>query len=230
MRDGNYLMPDYSNEANALFDKYHRIEIDPNISIAEKKKAMNEWWRKHFELLIRSKLNKKDIEEIVQSNKIKLRKGALEFFEFLYLHKIPLVIISSSGLGRDAIISYLQNKGVLYENITVISNSFIWDENGNAVEVNEPIIHCMNKDETLIQKFPVFNSLKNRKNVVLLGDSLGDVGMINGFDYNHLIKIGFLNEQVKEQLEQYKNNYDVVILNDSSMDYVNELLKSIIKV
>ncbi|MBU2415738.1 hypothetical protein KKH86_00740 [Patescibacteria group bacterium] len=69
--------------------------------------------------------------------------------------------------------------------------------------------------------------IKNRKNVLLLGDSFGDTEMINGFDYDNLIKIGFLNENVKENLEEYKKNYDVVILNDGSMEYVNDLLNEI---
>ncbi len=71
--------------------------------------------------------------------------------------------------------------------------------------------------------------LKDRKNVILLGDSLGDLEMIKGFDYVNLIRMGFLNYQDEENLEDYKKAYDVVILNDSSMDYVNGLLKKIIK-
>ena len=46
--------------------------------------------------------------------------------------------------------------------------------------------------------------------------------------YDNLLKIGFLNENVEENLEYYKKAYDIIILNDSSMDYVNDLLKEII--
>jgi ATP-dependent Clp protease adapter protein ClpS len=52
--------------------------------------------------------------------------------------------------------------------------------------------------------------------------------MIKGFDFENLIKIGFLNEKVKENLEEYKKVYDVLITNDSSMEFVNELLKEIL--
>jgi 5'-nucleotidase len=62
---------------------------------------------------------------------------------------------------------------------------------------------------------------------MLLGDGLGDIKMIEGFDYDNLIKIGFLNENVEENLEQYKRSYDVLILNDSSIGYVNGLLREI---
>jgi len=53
--------------------------------------------------------------------------------------------------------------------------------------------------------------------------------MIEGFDYDNLIKIGFLNENVEANLEYYKDNYDIIILNDSSLGYINRLLKEIIK-
>lgn len=229
LRDGSYLTPDYARKANELYAKYHPIEIDPKIPLEEKKKAMQEWWTTHFDLLIKSGLNKEDIKRVVESGKVKFRDGFSEFVDFLQTHNIPLVIMSSSGLGGDAISMYLEKEGKLYDEIHIISNSFEWNEKGNAVAVKEPIIHVMNKDETTIQNFPVFEVIKNRKNVLLLGDTLEDIEMVKGFNYDNLIKIGFLNEKVEENLEHYKLNYDVVILNDYSMDFVNQLLRELIK-
>ena len=227
LRDGNYLTPDYGSKAQALYDKYHRIEIDSTVPAAEKKKAMQEWWEIHFNLLIKSRLNKKDIERAVDAGKVKFRDGFGKFIDFLKTRNIPLVIISSSGLGADAIKMYLEKEGKLYENVYIISNSFEWNKEGYAVAVKKPIIHGMNKDETLIRDFPAFEAIKDRKNVLLLGDSLDDVGMVVGFDAENLIKIAFLNEKVEENLESYKKAFDAVILNDGSMEYVNSLLKSI---
>ena len=229
LRSGDYLTPDYAEKAHALFDKYHPIEIDPNIAVSEKKEAMQQWWQTHFELLIRSGLNKNDIEKAVDSGKIKFRGGAGEFFDSLHSNKIPLIVLSANGLGEDATSMFFEKNGGLSDNIHIISNSFEWDEKGDMVGFREPIIHTMNKDKTAIKNFPtIFQEVENRKNVLLLGDNLGDIGMIDGFDHENLIKIGFLNENVEQNLEQYKNNYDVVILNDSSMNYVNDLLKELI--
>ncbi|MBU2540060.1 hypothetical protein KJ786_02780 [Patescibacteria group bacterium] len=226
--DGNYMTPDYTKKAKELHDKYYQIEIDPKVSFEEKKKAMQEWWTTHFDLLIKSGLNKKDIEKIVESGKVKFRDGFSGFIDFLKNHNIPLLIISSSGVGGDAISMLLEKQGKLYENIYIISNSYEWDKNGKAIAVKQPIIHGMNKDETIINDSPFFSKIKDRKNVLLLGDSLSDIGMVKGFDYENLIKVGFLNERVEESLEAYKHTYDVVILNDSSMDYINKLLAEII--
>ena len=40
LRDENYLTPDYPQKAKELYAKYHPIEIDPKLSLKEKKKAM----------------------------------------------------------------------------------------------------------------------------------------------------------------------------------------------
>jgi len=83
LRDEKYLTPDYPEKANALFDKYHPIEIDPFIPLEEKKKFMKEWWKIHFELLINSKLSKKDVERAMGSSNIVLRAGIAEFLNQL---------------------------------------------------------------------------------------------------------------------------------------------------
>ena len=94
--------------------------------------------------------------------------------------------------------------------------------------VREPIIHTFNKDEALLQNTCFFPKVEKRKNIILIGDSLGDVNMAMGFAYNNIIRIGFLNDQVEENLENFKLAYDIVILGDGSFDYINELLAEII--
>ena len=136
--------------------------------------------------------------------------------------------MSSCGLGVETISMFLEMKEKLHDNVYIVSNSFQWDDRGNAIKVNEPIIHNMNKDELAIQNSDVFNQVKERKNVLLLGDSLGDIQMVEGFNYDNIIKIGFLNTDVENRLEQYKKHYDVVILNDSSMEFVNDLVREIV--
>jgi len=225
---GRYLSKDYVEKANALYEKYHPIEVNLKLSIKKKKKAMEEWWRAHFELLVKSGFNKKILEKVAESPRIKFREGALEFFNFLYTRKIPLIIMSSSGLGGEVISMAFKRAGKLYSNIYIISNSFIWDKRGNAIRIKEPIIHALNKDETVLKDFSFYPIIKDRKNVLLLGDNIEDIGMIEGFKYDNLIKIGFLNEKIQENLEEYKKAYDILILNDFSIDYVNLLLKEIL--
>ncbi|MEK6945333.1 MAG: hypothetical protein AABW63_00910 [Nanoarchaeota archaeon] len=227
LRTRGYISEDYSAKANALSDKYHPTEIDPNIPFEEKRKVMHEWWSKHFQLLIESGLNKSHLEKIIESGRIQFREGAGEFLDFLDEKGIPLVILSSAGLGGDSIEMFLEKQGKLYGNITIVSNSFVWGEDGKAIGIREPIIHVFNKDEASLRHYRNFHRVRDRKNVLLLGDSLGDVEMIKGFDYDNLIKIGFLNDEIDKNLDFYKKAFDILVLNDGKMDYVNNLLKKI---
>lgn len=227
LRNENYLSEEYSKKATELADYYHSIEIDAKIPLDEKKKYMQEWWEEHFKLLIDSGLNKKNLERVINEGKVEFREGTEEFLDLLHEKKIPLIIFSSSGIG-NLIPMYLERHKKLYDNIHIITNLYKWDKEGKAIEVNKPVIHVLNKDETSIKRFPkIYKEVKDRKNVLLLGDSLGDLGMIKGFDYENLLKVGFLNEKVEEILGEYKKNFDVVITNDSDMDYVNEMIKKL---
>lgn len=226
IREGKFLTEDYPKKAHDLFDIYHPIEIDTKISIKEKNKKMYEWWKRHFDLIIESGMNKKIINDIVKKMKMQFREGAFEILDFLNKNNIPLIIISA-GPG-DIIEEYLKYENKLFPNINLIANMFIWNKEGKAIGVKEPIIHSMNKHEIEIKNLSIYNELLKRKNIILLGDNLEDTGMTEGFPYKNLIKIGFLNENVEENLEKFKKNYDVIILNDSDMNYVNELLKRII--
>lgn len=226
LRDGNHLSEDYAKNAHKLFNKYHPIEIDPEISLKDKKKMMKEWWEEHYKLLIKSGLSKSDLKDIVKNGNIKFRRGVLEFIDFLNKKNIPLIIFSSSGCG-EAVQMFFQKVGRDYSNIYYLTNKFKWRD-GKAVSIKNPIIHVMNKDETSIKKFSrVFKSIKSKKNVILLGDSIGDVGMIKGFNYNNLIKIGFLNLDYNKFQKDYKKSFDIILEGDGDFNYVNSLIKDL---
>lgn len=225
-RNGGYLTADYAPRAFALYDTYHPIEIDPNIPRAEKTVKMDEWWNKHFDLLVECGLTKSVIEEVAAKKTLQFRDGALKFLDFLFEQKIPLVIMSAAP--GDLIVKYLEQEGRLYENIDIISNLFLFDESGKVTGVKKPIIHTLNKYEVVVKEFPIFETVKDRKNVLLLGDGLDDVGMIDGFEYDNLLKVGFLNENVEENMEAFRKLYDVIILGDPGMDFVDSFVREIV--
>lgn len=219
LRNSDYISKDYAEKAHALADKYRPIEKNPDIPFEEKKKAMNEWWTEHFKLLIKSGLNKVHLEKIIQDERFQFRRGVSEFLDILHEYKIPLVIISSSGLG-EIIPLMLKKEKKLYSNISIITNSFEWNKKGYAVKIKKPIITIANKDEAIVKDYLFYNKIKNRKNVILIGDSEGDIEMITGFDYDNLIKIGFLKEKSRK--------YDVVLKENDSFDYINQLIREIL--
>lgn len=228
LRDENYLTLDYPEKAKALYNKYHAIEIDSKINLDEKKKYMEEWWNLHFDLLLKSGLTKNDVEKAMESSNLELRDKAPEFLKILNEKNIPLVILSSAGLGKESIEIFLSKKNLLLPNIYIISNSFEWDKNGKAIAVKRPIIHGLNKNEIIIKNYPeIYSKIKNRKNILLLGDDLADANMAEGFGYEKITKVGFLDENIEQNLPAYKSAFDIVLANNSSMQPVIDLLENL---
>lgn len=222
-----YLGQEYFDEAHRLFDIYRPIETDQNIPLNEKKDKMHEWWEKHFDLIARMGLTKELIKKVVRENPLKFRKGSLELLSFLNRYNIPVVFMSAAP--GDMLNEYLRQNNLLLPDVFVISNLYEWDKKGRALHIKEPIIHTFNKTEISLSEQAVYSNIEKRKNVILMGDSIGDVGMIEGFDYDNLIKIGFLNEDVEQNIEKYKQNFDVVLTNDADMQYVNKLVGGILE-
>lgn len=228
LRSEWYLSEEYSKKAYELFDYYHPIEVNPNIPLEEKKKEMTTWWNKHLQLLIDSKLHKSDIEKIVESGVIEFRPGVKSFLKFLSNNNIPIVIISANGLGTDSIKMYFEKQWFLTPNVEIISNEFYWDENSNASGYDKRVIHVFNKDETVLSEFSeIHDIIEKRTNVILLWDSLWDPGMIEGFAYENLLKIGFLNENAETFLDEYKKVFDIILTGDSDAEFLEQITQSL---
>lgn len=225
LRSEGYLWEEYSKKAYELFDYYNPIEINPNISLEEKKREMTIWRNKHLDLLIHSWLHKKDIEKVISSWVIEFRPWVKKMLKFLSENNIPIVIISANWLGTDSIEMYFEKEWFLTPNVKIVSNEFCWDNTWNAVWYDKRVIHVFNKDETVLQDFPEIHDLvQHRTNVILLWDSLWDPAMIEGFAYENVLKVWFLNEKLEELLEKYKVIYDVLLTWDNEWEFLNNLL------
>jgi len=221
-----YLGQEYSTKANALFDYYYPIEIEVNIPMEEKIPKISEWWRAHLSLLVESWLNKKHINEAVNSGIIKMRSGVVEFLKSLDEHHIPLIILSANGLWWDSIWDYLKYNNLYTSNIEIVSNKFEFDNEGNTIWYDSNVIHVFNKWEVAFSSFPeVEEKIKNRANIVLLGDSLWDPHMADGGEYDNLLKIWFYNETDDKKIPHYLEKYDMLLTWDSDGDFLNNIFK-----
>lgn len=59
---------------------------------------------------------------------------------------------------------------------------------------------------------------------ILMGDSIGDLQMSAGLKHNVQLTIGFCNHDKDIWLEKYAELFDVVVLDDSPMDFPNLVL------
>lgn len=223
LANSNIAPKEYIEERNKLYNYYRPIEIDPNIPFDEKYALMEEWFKKHFELLVSYKTKESDYRDIlIDSNLMYFRNGAKEFIEFLHKNNIPLIIISA-GIG-NIIENFLKINNCSYDNIHIISNKIIFS-NGIAAGVDNKIIHSLNKNETSLTQ-DILNKINNRKDVILLGDQIGDLLMVDKNTDKELLTIGFLADDTKDNLDIMNNSFDIVCdTNETYIDILNLLFE-----
>ncbi|XP_072957050.1 uncharacterized protein [Typha angustifolia] len=233
LQQGN---PDFDAKRQELYEYYHPLEISPTLPIEEKTKLMEEWWEKTHGLLIEGGLTYDAIKKSVADATIAFRDGVVELFEFLEEKGIP-VLIFSAGLADIIEEVFRQKLHRSFKNIRVVSNRMEFNENRCLVAFKGKTIHVLNKNEhALDMAAPVHDKLgdlnglivdnalvKKRTNVLLLGDHIGDLGMSDGVNYENRIAVGFLNSNIENSLKDYREAFDVVYLNDTSMWGVVEL-------
>jgi HAD superfamily hydrolase (TIGR01544 family) len=187
--ENNYLGEDYVKKASFLAEKYRPIEFNSDMNESEKRNEMENWWQEHIELLIEKKLNKEHFQRVVNERIVGFRDGVKDIFEISRENNVPIIIISASGIGEEPISMMIEKELGEFPNVFVVSNSFIYDKDENVIAYKEPIIHIMNKDDILIEKRSFYNKIKDRKNIILLGDSFDDVKMAENIDYENILKI-----------------------------------------
>ncbi|CEF67488.1 7-methylguanosine phosphate-specific 5'-nucleotidase [Strongyloides ratti] len=220
--------PNLGPKLSKLFDKYFPIEFSNDLTIKEKIPHMEEWWNLSHGAIIDEKLDYDFIVNIIKSNKLEYRYKFCELVKRLNYLNVPFVIFSA-GIG-DVIDIYLRKQIKLIEkNIYIISNSMIFNNDNICVGFSEPLIHTFSKNSSVIKKSdPLRNVVKDRKNVLLMGDSFGDITMeVNSERKGNTLKVGFLNIIDNNLLEKYMNFYDIVCVDDQTMDVPFYIIKII---
>jgi len=218
------LPAEYHTKVNQVRSKYYPVEIDPGLSIEEKVPVMVEWYKEANSLLGLSGVNRSWFPRMVQQSNCEFRDNTKQLLDGLLQADIPVLVLSA-GLG-DLIEEIMRHHGVLHTNTKLISNFLQFDQAGQIVGLgrDEEVIHMFNKSEVIRRKSKE-EQMSHRKNTVLLGDSLGDVRMADGVESPEVVlKIGFLNKNIEQSLEQYKQNFDLVLVDDQTMSVPNSLL------
>ncbi|MBZ3877473.1 7-methylguanosine phosphate-specific 5'-nucleotidase [Sciurus carolinensis] len=182
-------------ELAALYHHYYPIEIDPHRSIKEKLPQMVEWWTRAHNLLCQQRIQKCQIAQVVGESTAMLREGYKTFFNTLYRNNVPLFIFSA-GIG-DVLEEIIRQMKVFHPNIHIVSNYMDFNEDGFLQGFKGQLIHTYNKNSSVCENSSYFQQLQGKTNILLLGDSLGDLTMADGVPgVQNILKIGFLNDKV----------------------------------
>lgn len=229
LEESKHMPEFYRTESLKLKEIYLPIEFDHSKTIEEKIPKMIEWWHKGHVLLTSCHLTRQDLTPIVADSLARLRDGCKSFFNLLHSLDIPILIFSA-GIG-DVINETINQQATFFpKNMKIVANFLKFDEMGKMVGfMGDEIIHTFNKNENAIHFSDYFYNIRHRENLLLMGDSLGDLRMAEGADHVEcILKIGFLNFKVQENLDLYMQSYDVVIIEDESLDIINGLVGTIL--
>ncbi|KAL7289885.1 hypothetical protein TKK_0016278 [Trichogramma kaykai] len=218
----------YFLESQRLLNKYRPIELDPKIPKEEKIKALDEWMSLCNDLYQGLHYNIDELDKLVEEYGETLRDGTIELFHHLKIQEVP-VLVFSAGLG-DVVKSVLKHHKILHDNVNIVSNFLKF--NGNVTEGfqnPEKLLHVYNKNEESVDE-KYHELLKERTNILLMGDSLGDANMADGASKESVIlRIGFLYHHVEENLPLYRDTFDIVLVDDSTMNIIEEILSPVSK-
>ena|GEM_PF-1364890 len=79
----------------------------------------------------------------------------------------------------------------------------------------------------IIEDEKIKKQIEDKENVILIGDGEGDLSMTSHIKYTNIIRIGYLNEKQEELLDTFKSIFDIVVINDGSLEIINKLFKVI---
>ncbi|XP_062859364.1 7-methylguanosine phosphate-specific 5'-nucleotidase-like [Trichomycterus rosablanca] len=225
LHSSSLISEDCKAKMSGLLAHYYPIEIDESKSVEEKVPYMVEWWTKAHDFIVQEKIRKDQLAQAVKDSGAMLREGCKSFFDMLNQTSVPLLIFSA-GVG-DILEEVIRHHEVFHPNVRVFSNYMDFDENGVVHAFKGDMIHTFNKREGALLNRDQFAQLA-RSNVLLLGDSLGDLNMADGVqNIQNILRIGYLNDKVDERRESYVQSYDIVLEKDETLNVPNAILKYI---
>lgn len=221
-----------------LFLKYSSIENDITMDFIKRDKLMQQWFKENLDLVLIENLSKEDFQSMILESERNFyyRYGILELFNLIHTYNIPFFIISGGIFeiieeSLKLILPFyneLKQKNLIH----IVANRFVYDSQDKVCGYTEPFVYTFNKGETLKHIFKEFNT--GQENIIVLGDHLNDTDTIKHIDYENEIKIGFINyfedtltEKQHKMIEANQLKYDVCLINDGNLTYVNSLIKKI---
>lgn len=209
--------------------RYRGVELDRRMSIEEKIPHMIDWAQNGEDLFVKAKVKRHQLPQMVQDSHVFLRDGFNDLVEILHDFNIPLLIFSA-GLG-DVMEEVLRQCSRVTPHMKCVANYLEFDKNDHLSGFQGELIHTFNKNGRFVQDdIEWCRKTQNRKNVILLGDMVGDVTMASGIvDPNISLNIGFLNCDYEELLDTYLDQFDIVLENDQTMDVANAIIAEIVK-
>ncbi|KAI9012569.1 pyrimidine 5'-nucleotidase [Phycomyces nitens] len=221
------ISPEFKVATKKIYNTYYPIEINRGMTHEEKVPFMIEWWETAHKLIIEQKITKNDITDMVQEARLELRPVLKQVLDRCMSNKIPFLVFSA-GIG-NIIEDVLVHAGLFHKNMHIVSNMMEFNSEDVCVGFREPLIHVFNKSEFQLETTDYYTQIENRQNVILVGDSLGDLQMSKGVRHEMCLNIGFLNHDIEALEPKYTEMFDIVIVGDANMLPIQSIIDSLVE-
>lgn len=166
------LPPEGVEKHRQIYQSFRPIEIAGELT----EDIAIEKWAETLDLMIEYGMNLKDIDDAFLSVAM-LRDGVKELFSICEDFEIPTVVLSS---GVKNVIECIVDRYDVRPDF-IFSNQMIVDEWGQFISWDKQnLIHIMNKKERGHQELARLRD--SRPHVILLGDVIDDIRMVDGPD------------------------------------------------
>ena len=96
------------------------------------------------------------------------------------------------------------------------------------IEYSDYLIHTLNKNIDKLADLKIKSSIEEKKYRIAIGDLIEDIQMIGQYEDEKSLKIGFLNENIEQNMDMYKSKFDIVLTEENSFFDIEKLLGEII--
>jgi HAD superfamily hydrolase (TIGR01544 family) len=223
----------FKAQIDAINSRYFALEICHELTEEVRRAHMFDWWHTAHALLLEQHIEHRWMEVAVTraraSGSLELRRGTKELLHSMNAAEVPCVVFSA-GLKETIAITLRQEEAIL-PNMHLIGNEMVFSPEGLLTAFGADTITSSNKNYThVILAHPAFHAASRaRRHVILLGDNLGDATMSDGLEHvDTILKIGLLHDNVEARLDKFKAAFDVVLLGDPSMEFLQELVDAVL--
>ncbi len=214
-----YLGGECFEKRTKIYNHYRPLELDYTIEQTKKQEIMKQWANESFTLLSKY-ITEEGIENAIMNANLHLRPGAKDFLQEMNGKNIP-VIIMSSGIG-NIVEAFLEKENCLFNNVKIVSNFFEFKDGKTTIDMSK-IMATSNKEYSRIPE-DIRNKLNEKENALLFGDLVEDIKMVDKEKIENTLTFGFLDANVKQNLERYKENFDVILTEGNDFKDVKKIL------
>lgn len=214
-----YLGGECLEKRTKIYNHYRPLELDYTIEQTKKQEIMKQWANESFTLLAKYITEERIKKALINAN-LYLRPGAKDFLQEMNEENVP-VIIMSSGIG-NIVEAFLEKENCLFNNVKIVSNFFEFKDGKTTIDMSK-IMATSNKEYSRIPE-DIRNELNEKENALLFGDLVEDIKMIDKEKIENTLTFGFLDANVKQNLERYKENFDVILTEGNDFKDVKKIL------